>query len=304
MMEALPAEVSLRHQLTESTVVNAQPGTALGAVVGGAQLLDQRIQNLLVLITSLGELSSQMTQVLKGNQQTRELLRSSAERASIGAHQPGVAVALARSAAAFEEWVNRACSSLDSLDRKLLPIGKVVSSARFGIALTRLHNEMVLCFADEVSNPKSNVQLSEVFGNSGANSKALSIEFVPLLCQTIVGDINRLTGDLGALREALNQSVDYIEEGLASLQKTREFIASWQLMVGRYGDESLEDAVEDIAISQSGVQDNMIDLAAVASRCVEVFSQVDPAGVLEPIPVIESGAQELIAASGLEAAHV
>lgn len=282
MMVALPEEVALREELaSDRSSSTAEPGSALGDLVGGAQHLEQRIVQLLQSLGALGDLSQQLSTAARRRGHARDhLLAAASGAAQAAAQTPDLPPALAGSTEAIHEWVERAVRSLDRMNDSLSAVAPKITTSRFEIALARLHNHMVLSFAEEVS-----LGITE----------APAAQFMPLLCESMTADVERTSAELGGLRQALELSERDLHDGMEALQKAREFIASWQLQVGRYGVTTLDEAVLAVSDSQMNVLAQVAEMVALAESCRTLLATIDPYSVLEALPVIRAAVQEILA---------
>lgn len=282
MMAALPEEVALREELaSDRPVSRALPGSTLGDLIGGAQYLEQRIIELLANLGSLGELSRQLGSTLRRQEHARTHLVQAATEAMRAAESIAeLPSALVSSTAAIYEWVRRASDSIDRVSGSLSTVAPKVASSRFEIALARLHNHMVLSFAEEIS--------------SGAED-APAAQFMPLLCETMAEDIERMSVELEDLRAALQNAEKELQAGMVALQRAREFIASWQLQVGRYGVSELDSTVLRVSDSQMQVLGQLAEMVDLAESCRELADTIDPYSALDSLPVILAAAEEILA---------
>ena len=282
MMTALPEEVSARQQLVERHVYTPGNDPLLAQITAGGLELDERIEDLLQHLGTLGELAREMHTAVVRNKHTRELMLRTAESAqSAVKDRTGAHAQLSASADAITEWVKRACDALAGLVDLLAPVEVLAAEARFSIALARLHNEMVLNFSAEVEE-------------EGTLEGASSIGHVPLLCEGIVGDVERLSEQLAALKYALELSERGITDALEATQRTQQFLASWQLLVARLGLEDLHDVTDAINVCQEGILSHALELSGLATSCTDTFNAIDAQSVLEPLPMIRNGAEALL----------
>lgn len=282
MVAALPEEVAARQGLVDRHRSEVVGEGSLGQVTAGSLDLDQRIDALLGQLGTLGDLSQQMQTAVTRNGHTRDLLWLTAKSAGTAvAERPELPPQVVASVQAIHEWVTRACDALGGLAEILAPQRQLIAQSRFSIALARLHNEMVLSFVDEVREE----------GSVGGSSVA----YVPLLCETIIDDVERMSQSLDELKVALEEASARINEALDAVQRTQQFLAGWQLLVGRYGVEELDGVVTAIDDCQEGVLFHAYELSQLATSCLELFSTIDPGAALAPLPQIQNGIESLLA---------
>lgn len=276
MVKMLAAEVATRAKLSSSPQVNAQPGTALGAIVGGSQMLEIRLRELLAQVEALGILTDQLHEATSSNVETSvQLARTASEAVETAQNIEGLPPALLVGAQGIKQWVEQAVQSLTALSEDVPATTSGFADAQFAITLAHLHNEMVMSFANEVA---------------GGQSPQKTVEFIPLLCETIVGDIQTMSAQLQTLSNHLNAILSSLQNAFQSLQDARTYMASWQLQVRRYNIVSISDAAEQIATLQTALLEHVRVLAQLASQCMQLLGQIQPDLALEPLPVIQAGA--------------
>lgn len=276
MIKMLSAEVATRAKLASQPQVSAQPGTALGAVVGGSQMLGIRLGELLAQVETLGILTDQLEQATRTNVETSADLAQAADDAARATEATaGLPQALSIGAQGIQQWVQHASTALAAL-KDVVPAAKDrFGDAQFSITLAHLHNEMVMSFANEVAL---------------GQSPQRTVGFIPLLCETIIADIQAMAEELRKLSEYLIVMLDSLQNAFKALQDARTYMAAWQLQVNRYGIESITVAADRIATSQANLLEHVSVLAQLSNQCIQLLGQIDPAAALEPLPVIQAGA--------------
>ncbi|MSS84913.1 PAS domain-containing protein [Actinomycetaceae bacterium WB03_NA08] len=281
MLAALPAEVAQRELLSTSPTINVDSQSPLSAIVGGAQAIRVHVNALLERLVSLNQVSSQIRETLAGAEVAQKnLLRLAGMAVETCQSIPGLPPSIVNSALAIREWVFRAVSALEAIEEPLSDVSLRIREARFDICLNSLHNEMVLSFANEALT---------------TTSDANPLGSVPLLCHTMMGDVEGLAGKLDVLQRELINVGNRTDEANGALQHVREFLAAWQMAVARKGyDQQLAQIIEDIEDQQDNLHGQVQSLTQLAASFFTALQGVNPSALMEPIPVVAYGALSLV----------
>jgi hypothetical protein len=276
---ALPEEVQLRTSLCGPPPVNAQPGTPLGAVVGGAQALSQSLELLLRQLGDLGRLAADVKTTITRTTSVRAALDNARMRCVAAFDgKPDTPAVISATLPALGEWIRRADKSLGDSANAINVISPEISSARFDIALAQLHNEAILRFAYEVT--------------LGETPLEFTMRYVPLLTQTIVGDVERMSASLATIRASLSTCGVLLREAMEGLHKTQQFLASWTMMASRATGFAVQSELDGMYGPQESLLRMTYELDQIIGQSLELASSIEPDQALEPLPVILHGAQE------------
>lgn len=279
MMTLLPAEMAERQRLSTRPTVDAQPGTPLGAIVGGSQVLESHICHLMEQMEMLGELTTKIERSLAESSSSQRTLMELAEQAQAQSQSNHtLPTAVTNTLAATETWVMRGIDALSGVAEPLAALRQSVMDVRFAIALNRLHNEMVLSAAAEY--------------NRGAGTCAF--EDIPLLCDTMTDDVENLARDLNLLQKSLLDVGQGIDSAREALGKVRSFLAALQLSAARWG---VENEISEVSGAIDSVQDqfaaHLDGLGHMALVFLDLLHEVDPARLAAPVPIIADGVRQL-----------
>ncbi|GIG26159.1 PAS domain-containing protein [Cellulomonas denverensis] len=148
---------------------------------------------------------------------------------------------------------------------------------RFRIALARLHNDMVRLF------------LAELAGGAGAGDSRAAL---PLLCAALDEDVTALTEDMAAVSVLLTELRDHVDRGSGELRELRRGLASWRLLVPRYGvTRELDGGIEPVDRHLDLSHEQLLTLAALARQCAADAEPMDPAALRAAIGTIRRTVQ-------------
>jgi aerotaxis receptor len=280
LLAALPAETAARvaaaAQWAETAVIGGVAGRILRAAVASQRRLDgvlgrlgslQTLAELLLIasqelaatIDSLGEVTGAACRASAGVAERAPVLASTAQAmTALGCDLHGIVAALAECLAAVRATVLR---------------------LRFGIALARLHTDMVIRFSREVHE-----------GAAPAGGSA----HIAALCEAMNDDVGRLAEQVAKSSAALRWTSEGVTRCSAQFGQFQKLLTAWRLQVPRLGlSRELEGLVEPIDRQLAQGLDQIASWRELALRCLNGVAPVDRAAFEESIHEITAALGEL-----------
>lgn len=264
----VPAEVDERRRLAPPRPPHTQPGEMLHEIVLAIVALDrelaaqrERFEDATALAATLLDANAEFTATLEGLESAAGAAADAAAR--VATEAPSVAKT-AQAALSLAAAARRDLSPLATL---LADVRVSVLDLRVSLALSVLHSDMAMVFANEVA--------------SGASVGDLESTVV-LLGATVLSSVRE--GDLQRqrVRDELRQVVAAIAQANEALQGFQRILNNWRQMVVRSGvSHSLGALVEPVDRRMSAGLREMKDLDDLARRCAALGETLDSDALLD-----------------------
>jgi aerotaxis receptor len=266
MLEALPAEVSAREELTRDRY--RRPGATGPAadVLAGSATLDRRLADLVSrlasyrqLASALGESASAVLRLARG------LAGSAAAAQAASAGVADTAPVLRNVATVMAAPMAQAVAALEALAPRLQGLREDVAALRQRIALAQLHVDMVASFAGEVLD--------------GA-APAAALADVPELCDALHEGVQDVSGACGQVNADLDEVGRQVEVAGTLVDDFRRFLGQWRILVQRHRlATALREHVAPIDEQLGAAWDHLTHLRDLGARCRDAVVPVDTASI-------------------------
>ncbi|WP_130414270.1 PAS domain-containing protein [Xylanimonas ulmi] len=269
MYSALPTEVVARVAVSGPRRPSTDPGT-VGRILAAALDIDSglvaamdRLDALERLVESLRAASCEASTTASELLEVTRLADVASQRVEASAP------VLRRTTQAMTSLVGGLTVTLTALSGELTAVRLAVMEQRFLIALARLHNDMVILFAQEVLQGRAPQQ---------------ALGYVRALCETLSDDLSRMADAAEATSRRLGLIRQDVDRAREELEGYRVFLSTWRIQVPRYGvARQVGPHVGPIDSHLRRGHDRIADLRALAQQCEANATPVDTGELVGPV---------------------
>lgn len=220
MLDALPAEVSVRGHLVSTAY--ARPGARgpIAEVLAGTGALDgllgDLVDRLAVYRNLCDELATASSKVLDISHRLDRSMAAVQHASELVADSAPV---LANVARVMAVPMHKAVAALERLQPELGRLRSDVAELRFRISLASLYNDMAAAFA------------AEVVDNAAPPD---SLAAVPLLCDAVQSGVMEMSAQVQHVNNGLHGVAGLVREAERLLEDFRRFLGQWRILVMRH----------------------------------------------------------------------
>lgn len=251
---SLPAEMAA-HELHSLGLPDREDATgAHSDILDAMHDLDGETADLVGRLEDYAQLAGELRATAATAGPTIERLKALLDSAQGGAGRVrDKAPDLVSLAEDMGERARTASAVLAELSPRLTAVEDLVSRLRLRIALLRLHNLMVGTFAAELIDAAGG-RGDENLGTAGDTRTSMR-----LLCQALTEGVERVTGDVEAIRLEIGVVPDQIRTAVREVDRFRRPLYKWQATV-----------------EEAGVQEELGDVtASIESQTEQGFSEIE-----------------------------